>query len=237
MNIKCLLFLLLGFIQPCWGQASSMARNGGGGNTGGFGIEVQPVYLGDYLLNGMTYFRADGKVTYTGGVEISGTNRIITIPWAKAPWDVRSKLAKQREEVIALMKKQPRLYASVEALEALWGKPIPSSEKPPSGMEKQTRVVSFTVGEFAIYAHINQNGQALMFEINNQNGWTTESTEAVLLSMTLGKWKFDNAQERWIDLENHALMVGKRLRVISGQYAMLLKDSSKNTAQGTKTSL
>lgn len=179
-------------------------------------LSSDPVELGDVIFGGKTYQKARAEINDGGDIELlgtgwtSGTGRAATIPWGKAPWDMKKKMEKAREVKIANFKKRPRMEASPAMLVAMWGKPEFSETAYPD-----VTMLKFNTPEYLIDAYFEKQ-QAVMFEVERKAGWTPESTEAVLQTMARGEWKYDNGTEIWTSGSARAkLATPKRIRIMS----------------------
>lgn len=200
--------------------ANSQLRLGDG--SGPYDAPRTPI--GDYTWLGNTYRRADASISPNdGNLVITGQNGGISIPWEKAPWDLKKKMETARVTAIAEMKARPRISASPEMLILMWGKPT-LDKTAITGVG----LLKFETPEYRIDAHCDKT-RALMMEIERKAGWTKESNEAVLLTMEKGAWRYDVKTELWACGSTKAKMINaNRLRVMSGQWNRIANGETGN---------
>jgi hypothetical protein len=217
-----LAFALLSLAPLSHGQGNYLSRIGGS-VTG-----ARRVALGDVLYIGESYPKATGSITATGDLSIASAAKRVTIPWSKAPWDLRSKMQAERAAFESAQKpEESRLGSSEAALTARYGKPEPH----PTPMPPAQKSLLYSPEGLRIVAHFVDGRAECLMVMKHEGSFSKE--DAIRILSQCGRWTPNpDAPDIWRRSDGgFAIATGSALRIESGAFYKASRAQVKSAAE------
>lgn len=191
----------------------SLAGAGDFTSIGGYMGDPERVPLGDVLYIGESYPKASGSITATGDISIFAGAKRVTIPWAKAPWDLKRKMQAGRTAFETATKADDsRLGATEQALAARYGRPEPHPEPIPPAK----KALLYSPDGLRIVAHFVDGRAECLMIMKREGSFSKEETIRMLSQC--GRWTPQPGDMWRREDGGFAIATGGLLRIESGLF-------------------